>query len=112
MAVKYKYSNLYYKEKELEGPISRVIAPYLKLKMQVAGRSLDMPLYSKELFLKNHGNLFWQLTIDYKAVASDLSTTYHLYVSENIISGCKTLKDVIDYIIALKNSDIKKRRLF
>ena len=104
MAVKYKYSNLYYREKELEGPVCRVIAPYLKLKFQSAGSEpMDMPLYSKEVFLKSHGNLFGQLKIDYKAVASDLSTTYHLYVLESIISRCKTLKDVIDYIIYLTN---------
>lgn len=107
----YKYSNTYYREKELEGPLSRLISPYLKLKMQVAGQSLDMPLCSKELFLKNHGNLLWQLTIDYKAVASDLSTTYNLCVSPIVISKCKSLKDIADYIIFLKDNNIKKRRL-
>ena len=104
MAVKYKYNNLYYKEKELEEPIARIIATHTKLKQVIGfGKSFEMPFISKVMFLETHGNLFGQLTIDYKAVASDLSTTYHLYVLESIISRCKTLKDVIDYIIYLTN---------
>lgn len=114
MVVKYKYSNLYYREKELEEPIARIIAPHTKLKYQAigTGKSFEMSFISKVIFLKNHGNLLWQLTIDYKAVASDLSTTYNLCVSPIVISKCKSLKDIADYIIFLKDNNIRKRRLY
>lgn len=105
MAVKYKYNNLYYKEKELEEPIARIIAPHFKLKCQAigSGKSFEMSFIQKVMFLENHGKLFKQLTVNHNSVAFDLGLKYGVSVSAATISKCNSLKDVIDYIIFLIN---------
>lgn len=104
MAVKYKYNNLYYKEKELEEPIARIIATHTKLKQVIGfGKSFEMSLFQKVMFLVNHGELLKQLTVNHNSVAFDLGLKYGVSVSALAISKCNSLKDVIDYIIFLIN---------